>query len=145
MCAAGIIATYAVEQLIVTDRERIEAALHEMAAAFERRDRDAVLSSISPQQDELRTMVSRAFETVTAVDHLHLTDVSVDVTSQGTRATSHFRANGRFQIALYGDIGHRATRWSFSWQREAGEWRIHRIQRLNPITGEAIDLFAVRE
>lgn len=116
-----------------------------MADAFVRRDEPAVLSHISPREDELQTLVHWAFATVTAVEDLQLTDVSIDLLMEGSRAVSHVRANGRFHVGAYGDIGHRPTRWELTWQREGEEWNVIRIRRLNPITGEEIDAREARE
>lgn len=145
MCGAGIIATFVAERWIVSDRERIEAAILDMAGAFERRDEDAVLSRISARQDDLRQLVEWGFDTVASVENLHITDVSVGLTSHGSRATSRFRGNGRFHVVGYGDVGHKATRWELTWQREGAEWKIIHIRRLNPITGEEIAQRAARE
>lgn len=145
ICAAGMLGTYVAERRIVSDRERIEASLFEMADAFVVRDEHAVLDRISPRQDELKALVSWAFATVTAVSDLNLTDVSVQLLMEGSRATTHFRANGRFDVAGFGDVGRKPTRWELTWQREGSDWKIIRIRRLNPITGEEMDQRAARE
>ncbi len=145
ICGAAIAGTYIAERLIISDRERIEATVFDMAAAFDHRDENGVLSRISPRQDELRQLVKWGFATVTDVDNLRITDVSAEMLSQGSRARCHFRANGRFEVIGFGDIGHQATRWELTWQREGGEWKIIRIRRLDPITGEEMDQRAARE
>ncbi len=145
ICAAAIAGTYVAEQFIISDRERIEASVFDMAAAFEQRDENGVLSNISQRQDELKQLVKWGFATVTDVDGLRITDVSVELFSQGSRARSHFRANGRFHVVGFGDIGHQATRWELTWRREGGEWKIIAIRRLDPITGEEMDQRAARQ
>ncbi len=116
-----------------------------MAAAFGQRDENGVLKHISPRQDELTQLVKWALATVTGVNNLRITDVSVEMLSQGSRARCHFRANGRFEVIGFGDIGHQATRWELTWQREGGAWKVIRIRRLNPITGEEMDQRSARE
>jgi len=143
--AAGIVGTYVAERLIITDGERIEAAVFDMADAFDRRDEAGVLRYISPREQKLKELVEWGFTTVTDVDNLNITDVSVDLTSAGQRARSHLRANGRFHVAAYGDVGHKATRWELTWQREGADWRIIDLRRLNVMTGEEIDQRAARE
>lgn len=60
---------------------------------------------------------------------------------EDTQAVSHFRANGTVVPENYGDQ-HVATRWEVSWRKEAGEWKVYKIVRLNPITGEPINLLS---
>jgi hypothetical protein len=145
LCVMGIPGSYIAERLVITDRERIEAAVHEMAAAFERRQINDLLRYISPRQQALIDLVEWGFETVTKVDSLHITDVAVETFADGSRARSHFRANGRFHAEGFGDVGHKATRWELTWQREGDQWKIVDIRRLNPITGEEMDARAKRE
>lgn len=145
LCGIGIPGSYFADQWILTDREQIEAAVHEMATAFEERHINGLLLHISPRQQELIELVEWGFETVTAVDSLHITDVSVETLADGSRARSHFRANGRFHVTTFGDVGHKATRWELAWQREGGQWQVVGIRRLNPITGEEMDARARRE
>lgn len=116
-----------------------------MADAFVRRDEDAVLRHIAPREKELQELVKWGLATVTDVDNLHITDVSTDLSAGETRARSHFRANGRFHVTMYGDVGHKATRWEFTWERQPDGWRIIDIRRLNVMTGEEMDHRAARE
>jgi hypothetical protein len=115
-----------------------------MAAAFEARDAQGLLSHISAREASLQALVSGAFKLITHVEGLHITDVSVDVLAAGSRARSHLRANGRFTAAGYGDIGHQPTRWELTWQKEAGDWKLIKVTRLNPISGEAIESLSGR-
>jgi hypothetical protein len=44
-----------------------------------------------------------------------------------------------------GDVGHRASRWDLTWQKQGGDWRIIEIQRLDPISGERMNIDAQSE
>jgi hypothetical protein len=142
--ALGIVAlliaslvTWLVEQNIVTESERVEQAVYDVAEAFQQRDEDRMLSFFSQRTPELRGIALIALRTIEAQDDLRITDVSVDV-AHG-RADSTFRANGAFNAAGYGNIGHKPTRWDVGWQEEGGDWRIISVEQLDPITGEATD------
>jgi hypothetical protein len=130
---------YAYEQKIVTERERVEQAVSGVAAAFERHDQPATLNYFSAHAIELRAMAAVAMRLVQASGPLNVTDVSVTMSNRDSRAISHFRVNGPLKTPEFGDVGHRASRWELAWQKEGGDWRIVRVQRLDPISGQEMD------
>jgi hypothetical protein len=146
LLAAVAIIVYVVEQQVVTERERVEQSIHDVAAAFQKQDVDATLEHFSEQALLLRAAALWALTTVQVQDDLRITDVSIEMKNADSRARSHFRANGTFAVVGYGDVGHQPTRWNVDWQKEGGEWRIIYAERLDPITGEvmAIDEESVR-
>ena len=156
----GIIAggVYFVEQRIVTEAERVEAAIYGVTDAFQQRDVSKTVSYFSQNatipQDAvppffqafarnltLPVIVERAVSNVQVQDDLRITDISVETSNNDSRAKSHFRANGSFFVAGVGDVGRQPTRWEFRWQKEANEWRVVNVQRLDPITGEPIGIY----
>jgi hypothetical protein len=150
-CLASAALVWFLERSIVTDRERVEEGLYEIAAAFERDDSDAVLDAISMHAPDLKEMANMALNWVQLRD-LRVTDVNVELTGlDRSRARAHFRVNGRVAIHTssraaddgsfnYGaiDQGHQATRWIGTWQRESDRWRLIELEQLDPITGESI-------
>jgi len=132
------LATYLVEQNIVTESERVEQAIYGVTEAFQQRDEQRTLSFISQRFPELQTLAIIALRVVEVRDDLRVTDVHVELKNEQTRALSHFRANGTFQAVGIGEV-REPTRWEVGWQKEGGEWRIISVEQLHPVTGESID------
>jgi ketosteroid isomerase-like protein len=145
------LATYLVEGNVVTESERVEQAVYDVAEAFQQGDVDRTLSFFStrstiphleaaaPLQFSLRDVARYALQIVEVRGDLRITDVSVEMKSG--RATSHFRANGQFAVREYGDVGHQPTRWDVVWQKEGTDWKIVKVERLDPITGDTMGYF----
>ena len=131
---------FLVEAQIVTDTERIEADIDGWTAAFQREDVDGTLSYISPQAAAIRTIVLAAMELVDVHDDLRITDMQITVTNESTRAVSRFRANATVDVKGYGNQGRRPSYWEVTWQKQAGEWKVIRVVRLNVMTGEQIGI-----
>jgi hypothetical protein len=138
---------YVVEQQIVTERERVEEAIYGVADAFEAADTGATLKFISPRALDLQLAVQFVMSVlqVRVEDELRITDVSIEMLNEDTRARAHFRANGTFFVAQYGDVGHRPTRWNVTWQKEGGEWKIINVERLDPVRGDPMPLLPISE
>lgn len=139
----GCVVVYAVEQNIVTERERVETALYGVADAFRAADTGRTLDSISPRAPQLKLVVEHVMVEmeVRVKDDLRITDVNIEMLNEDTRAKSHLRANGRIFVPQYGgDVGHVATRWNVTWQKEGGEWKIINVERLDPVRGNPVNL-----
>jgi hypothetical protein len=136
---------YVVEQRIVTERERVESSIYEVISAFERNDIPEMLRHITANDEWLRRGADRGMQLVHATGPINVTDIAVTLRNQESRATSRFRANGPIEAEGFGDVGHRPSRWEVTWQKEGGEWRIIGVERLDPINGEPMDLFAASE
>ena len=149
---------YFIEKQIVTEAERVEAAIYGVTDAFQDRDVERTVSYFSDnaalpddrlppflrfvaRNVSLRTVVAGAVSTIQVEDDLRITDVSVETSNNDSLAKSHFRANGSFIVPGAGNVGHQPTRWEFRWRQEAGEWRIIDVQRLDPINGEPMGVF----
>jgi hypothetical protein len=141
LLAALAIIVYVVEQQIVTERERVEQSIYDVAAAFQRQDVEGTLTYFSAQALLLRLQAAGAVAGVQVQDDLRITDVSIEMKNSDSRARSHLRANGTFAVIGYGDVGHQPTRWNVDWQKEGGQWRIIYVERLDPITGEVMGIF----
>jgi hypothetical protein len=139
LVVAGVV-THAVEARIVTERERVEWAIHDLADAFRAKDADRMLEHISANALQWRHVAYGAMNLVTVEDDVTITDLSIEMRNQNSRATAWFRANGTFSV---GDFrGHRPTRWEVVWQLEGGRWRIIGVERLDPVRGEPVGIFA---
>ena len=137
-CVVG--GLFFVEAHIVTDAERVEADIIDWTAEFQREDIDGTLSYISPQAAAIRTLALAAMEIVDVHDDLRITDLSVTLTNEGTRAVSRFRANATVDVKGYGNQGRRPSYWEVTWQKQADQWKVIRVVRLNVVTGEQIGI-----
>jgi hypothetical protein len=117
-----------VERLIVTETERVENNVYALAHAFETGDGDLCATFFSPEDPTDTELVRNAARTVHVVGSIRITDLTVEMSSAQSRATSTFRASAT--VGFQGQQGHGYTRWALTWQREANEWKIVRIRRL---------------
>jgi len=131
---------FLVEERIVTEAERIEANIIDWTAAFQREDVDQTLSYISPQAAAISAIVLTAMELVDVQDDLRITDVQITVMNENTRAISRFRANATVDVKGYGNQGRRPSYWEVTWQKQAEQWKVIRVVRLNVVTGEQIGI-----
>lgn len=132
---AGVI--FVVEGLIITDSERVEAAVVDIAHAFRDKDLSRTLSHFSDDALVERALVSGAINIVEIEDDLRITDASVQMLDNGTRATIRFRANA---TAKYFQNKDRArTRWEFAFERQGDEWKVTGIKRMHLIKDEYLD------
>jgi hypothetical protein len=128
-------AVYFIERSVVTEAERVEMKVHAVAGAFERKDKDATLAFFSVQSPEVREMVADALEWVDLPDGVDIKDMSVRMSNENTRAVARFRANGNVSVRKFAPH-HEASRWEVTWQKEAGEWKIIAVDRLDLIKDE---------
>jgi hypothetical protein len=118
-----------VERLIVTEPERVENHVHELARAFEAGDASRCVDFFSLHDSQDRALVENAIGAAHIVGHIRITDMSVQMSSAESRATTTFRASAT--VDIQGHEQHGATRWELTWQREGGEWKINRLRRLH--------------
>jgi len=141
-CLALAGAAYVVEGQLVTESERLEIAIEETVLSVKAGDKAAVLDRISVKAPDVRGWFAAAMDRFEVLDEVRVKQVSVELKVQNSRAVTSFRANGPIRDKHSGAVGRGATRWEFTWQREADDWRIIRVTRLDPFTGEEIDRFA---
>lgn len=133
-----VAAAVAADVLIVTDREQIEANITGVVRAFEAGDVDRTLGYLSPRAACERLLVQFAIQVVTVPEPLSLKDYDVRLHNEDSIATTTFRVNGR--VLIRGQpAGYHPTQWQATWRKEAGEWRMTRIQELDPVRGQPID------
>jgi hypothetical protein len=137
------VGVFFVAEAIVTEAERVEMKVHAVTEAFERKDRDGTLAFFSVQSPELRGTVVQALEWVDLPNGVDIKDMSVRLSNENTRAVARFRANGTVSFKQQGG-GHAASRWEVTWQKEAGDWKIIAVDRLDPIKDEKRQIFDPR-
>lgn len=139
-----IVGCFALDAYVLTPRELITQNVYDLTAAFQRQDVPKTLSFFSPQAKE-RITIALALKQVHVRDDLRISDVSVTFKADNSLAISHFRANASVSVnigPITGDVGYHPSRWELDWQPEAGEWKIVKVHRLNPITGKEIGFMA---
>ena len=135
---------YALDQYVLTPAEEVSQNVYDLATAIEKQDIQKTLGYFSPQAREL-DLIEAALHHVQVKDHLRITDLSVSFKAANSLAISHFRANAALHVNLMGMatvLDSHPSRWELDWRREAGEWKIINIRRLNPINGKEITFMA---
>lgn len=136
-------AAYGADWYVVTEAEKVEALVTDLAAAVVEGDSARALSYLSPTADLPRTTVAMGLKLVQIDPDLRISDRSTTVTANNTQAVSGFRANGTAGSKQLGNSGFRfATKWQLVWRKEANEWKIVQVRRFHPITEEPIDLLS---
>ncbi len=141
--AAGLV--YYIESVIVTPSEEVEKAVYDTVQACIEGDVDTVLEHVSVNNLLLRGIVRTGLALVDIQDDMHVTDLSVTMLANDTRAKSHFRVNGTVNVNSLNHHGHATTRWNVTWQKEGGKWKIIEVDRLNPLTGESMGILKQSE
>ena len=134
---------YLIEKAIVTEGERVEQNVLDLTAAFQRKDRERVLSFFSAQAPDLRDMAVYALNLVDLPKGIDVKDLSVRLSNENSRAISHFRANGTVAVPGVGER-HSPSRWEVTWQKEGTEWKIIEVVRLHPYKDETMKVFDPR-
>lgn len=140
-CIGSTVGIYFVEQAIVTEREEIESLTVELSERVTAGDVESTVGYISKQSPEIRAMIAGAMGMVT-VEDVEITDTSVKITAEGSRAIIRFRANGTVFVKSLSSSQHSPTRWEVTWQRESDQWKIIKVDRLNVINGDRIGILA---
>lgn len=139
--AAACGAVILVERLVVTEAEIVEQRVRDLADAFRTKDLERTLSFFSATAVPERFAITGAILVVTVHDDLTITDMDVELTAAGSRATSHFRANASVDGIGYAAQGRRPSRWRLTWQKEGADWKVVRIEQLDPVNGAPLDLW----
>jgi len=127
--------TFFIEQSVVTEREKIEASIYDLARAFQENDQAGTLNHFSPQNIDLQNLVNRALELVDIEDDYRITDLDIETSADNTLARSHFRVNVTASVLGIASDVRQPTRWNLEWRKEDDKWRIVEVHRLDPISG----------
>lgn len=97
-----------------------------------------MLDAFSPRALCERALAAFAVQNITVEQPLSLKDIRVQLQNENSVAIATFRVNGTLQFRGQ-TTGHQASQWQTVWRKEAGEWKIERLQELDPIRGDPIN------
>ncbi len=135
---------YVADWLIVTEREKLEQRLDDLGEAVRQLNSARVVEYLSPAALPERAIVQTGMALIESIENLNWRVVSIQMKADDSLADTDVRANATVRLRGGLDLGHQPTRWLLSWRREGGQWKIIRIQRLNPVTGESIPVLRGR-
>lgn len=131
--ASLIVALFAIQYFVTTDREEVLQAMDEFVATIESNDTPRIEAAISDQyesegmaRDDIAEFIRRTLGRIKIYDtRFHRRDVTV----QGDRAETIIAA--RATVSIEGGVGemHWGS-WRIDWGREAGAWRIISLRPL---------------
>ena len=127
-----------VQQLVVTDREQVEATLHEIAGHVRRNDLDAVLRHVDPQSprvaDQARSEFPRyEFDEVTIKRNL---EVTVDRRQQPPKAVAEFNVTVLVSEKAGAFQKQRVPRFAVvTFLLRDGKWRVSDYRHFPPTQG----------
>lgn len=128
-----------IDQLVETDREQVTARLEGLAEAVVANDARRALSFFEGGE---HLDVENGMNRVHVHEGLRIKQVKVDVNDSS--ADCDFRANGMVDVQGIASNRHVATRWKLTWEKKSDDWKITRVTRLNPVTGEDMGMFAAQ-
>lgn len=131
---AGLL--YVVEGAVVTPAEVLDTQLEALRQGFIADSEEQVFAQISPAAPELCELAKKGLQMVQVSPLLHMQDVQVTPSADGQTADVLLRANGPLTVRQNDMLVRVSTRWKTSWRLEDGSWKLFRVQRLNPVTGE---------
>ena len=138
LCVTIALTAVVVDWLVESDSERVTARVTDMVRAFEHQDEQAMLDAFSPRALCERALAAFAVQNITVEQPLSLKDIRVQLQNENSVAIATFRVNGTLQFRGQ-TTGHQASQWQTVWRKEAGEWKIERLQELDPIRGDPIN------
>lgn len=140
MMALAIVALLT-EQVIVTPGEEVEARTSQLCREFQRKD-PHIFTMISAQSPELKTLIETGFKVVQVSDDLHIDHMETRTIESGNRVVIRFRIRATMTIEHLGNVGSRTGLFELVWVREAGDWKLLRVNRLNPVTNDPIEVLS---
>ena len=116
------------DHFIVTQTKRVEANIYDLAKAVEAANVERCLSFFSEGDKTDRQLVQQAVGMVQIQGAIHISDVTIKMSSAESRAVSTFRATA--DVTYQNQTNRFPTRWELTWQREGNEWKVIRLRRL---------------
>jgi hypothetical protein len=142
LTALGLaLAVVVVEQLWVTDNERIEGVVYKLRRAVLAADPEGILAQLTPDVEYVQDGISLSGEATRGLirgnlanasfDFVHIHDLQTSAGRQTRRGKAEFRvyAKGtmRTPLAAY-NVGTASSTWSLGFQEtEPGVWKVNRI------------------
>lgn len=135
------LAIFGFERWYVTEPERVEGRVHELADAVEADDVERVLAFFSKDELALRNKIRLGMSRFRIEGGLRITDMDARYNDDKTSVVCRFRANGVAAVKSDATASrHVSTMWEFTWKREGDDWWIAKLQRLDPRTEKPIPL-----
>ena len=143
------ITIFFVEQVIVTDLEKIEERLKALVTTFVE-ESQSTNNGIIPTNVRCfdffaeantidRDRVAKAIAVVSVEDDLRVPSIETTLSDSDSRAVTDFRANGTVSTEVAGGR-HFATRWQMTWQKIGGEWKITETRMLDVVSGDPMTI-----
>ena len=134
--AALAVVLVIVEWLLVTDRERVEGIVDQMARAVRNEEIDGLIRHLAPRchfgdldREGIRRLAASALRDI-EIEKVTLSDRKTHVFPQRKQATAEFLAVVRGRQSNV-DFPPYASRWIFTFHQDpAGEWQVVEIERL---------------
>ena len=130
---------FLIDAVVVTPGERLESRVRHVCDDF-RRGSPSTLAYFSDSVPLLKQTAKSAMDMVTVETDPTITDFQIDFSKDGSRATTHFRANATISVKDHGNIGHQPSRFIVTWAHEGDEWKIIKVQRMHPIQDRELGL-----
>lgn len=139
MVAVGVLAVLlvGVERVVVTERERVEAAVYGIRDAMKRNDLDGVLDLISPQAKDVRNDARRGFDQLRVEDAIVKSNLTIAVHPDSTPPLAVAEFNG---VIIGGDkhgqVEHYTAPYYFvlTFRKEGDAWRLRKYELRDPVT-----------
>lgn len=128
---AAAAAIFLTDRFIITETKRVQANIFDLAAAVQARNVERCLTFISESDTADRQLVGQAARMVEIQGPIRITDLSINMSSAESHAVSTFRATA--DVKFQNLTNRYPTRWELTWQREANDWKIVRVRRLQLI------------
>ncbi|MFO0428474.1 MAG: hypothetical protein ACK526_18045 [Planctomyces sp.] len=136
----AVFAVWLTDYLVVTPAERLRGDVQTLLNSFRKDDLQAIFQQIDEQADELKKVSEAGLKLVQLRENFHLKNVEVTVSPDGAEATVKLRANGQILIRESGAEAYLGTRWETGWHLKSGQWKLHSVKRLDPVTGAVIGI-----
>jgi hypothetical protein len=124
-------AIFLADHFIITESKRVQANIYDLAKAVQTGNIERSLTFFSESDKPDRQLVSQAAGMVEIQGPIHITDLSINMSSAESRAVSAFRATA--DVKFQNQTNRYPTRWELTWQREGNDWKIVRVRRLQLI------------
>lgn len=138
ICAPLAIGIAIWDVVTISENERVAAQLTGIASAFEAKDPN-IGRFVSAQSPEVLMMIQSGMKTVDARD-IRLSEMNIRFTTDGSRAIVNFRASADLNVNGLGGVGRQPGSFETIWTREDNAWKLMRVNRKNPINGQAMEV-----
>lgn len=134
------VAVYFLEAWIITPAEHVEGRLESLLGQFKAENLSAINEHIDDSSPKLRETAQQGLKLVSLDTGFHLQDLKITVSNDGQSADAELRANGTMILRQTNMPYHVSTRWKTRWTNRGSVWKLSEVQRLNPVTGEEIEV-----